>query len=285
MRIKLGLLFILSLFTISVYGNSYTAEQLFTITSIKNSMTYWEILLDILYIFLLTPLVYLAYLRFFERPDKFKPYYFKGEYNANSIIDYIEKLEVLLQKSFPKFKNSIVKCNEDSSGNIGLYAEAIDSNIFCIKLNGKKRLTVFWNFSDSFLKVIILLLPIIGALIVFVSYIYWGVVGLVFSIVLQIFIMPLMLVFFSYLLQFCQYIFRKVGTDVFALNISLFAVEALINRNVVRTYDKKIGDYFYYSIITKYNNLVNVRSDITGVFSNPNSAISGIINDYNVEIE
>ncbi len=290
MKIKLQQLTILSFFLLiacstSVSEKSYSFSQILFISAVQNTLSYAELLSYLGCVLLIVPFVYLAYLLNYTTPDRFKMYYFKGDYNAKNIIAYIEQLEAIFYKSFPIFKQSIEQCNQASKGNLRLYSEAIYSNIFCIKMNGRKRLSVFWEFADPFLKGMMVLLPIISVFIVLVTYFYWGVGILVFSLIFQIFLIPLMLVFFFYLLQIFQYVIKKTGKELPALNISLFALETLINRYVKRAFDKKSGEYFYYSTVTEFFSEVNVRSDITGVYHNPNKDIKGVIEDYGIEVK
>ncbi|MCW3789289.1 hypothetical protein [Plebeiibacterium sediminum] len=231
MRIKLQLLTILSLFSIFAYGSaapevSHYFGQIQLITDLKSTLSYTEFLSYLGCILVVVPFIYLAYLVNINTPDHFKLYYYNDNYNAKSIINYIEKLEAIFNKSFPIFKQSIEECNQVSKGHLRLYSEAINSNIFCIKMNGRKRFNVFWEFADPFLKSMILLLPIISLCIVVITYIYWGIGVLVISLIFQIFLIPLVLVFFYYLLQIFQFVINKTGKELPALKISLFALEA-----------------------------------------------------------
>jgi hypothetical protein len=140
-------------------------------------------------------------------------------------------------------------------------------------------LTVFWDTSDTFLKVIILFLPIIVISIILISNIYFGLSGLVLSFVPMIIILPLILVIFSYFLQFSLYIIRKRGKILPALSLAIFSVDALIDRKVVRSFDKITKEYFYYTEVHKYNNLVNVDSHLRGDYIQTSSSIYGNLNE------
>ncbi len=226
----------------------------------QSLFSYWDIIMGILILFILIPFIYIGYLKRLKIPEKNELYHFPGEYNANKaneIIDYVEKLENLFGKRFSNFKNLLAKLEKDPAEDKRMFVEAIESIIFCIKLNGQKRWNVFWNVSDSFLKVMILMLPITGVTIVIISEIYFDFTGLVFSIIATIFSLPFILIIFSSFLKMSQYIFRKRETSLPALSLAYFALDALINSHVSRTYDKKTGTYYYYTTIHKYNDLVN----------------------------
>lgn len=284
MIIRIRLLFALSFFTIYVFGGSIPVtpiplENVHSISSIRDFVSYWDILLYILCLLLVVPFVYIGYLKKNRIPHKHIPYHFKGEYTAKYIIEYLEGLEILFGKKFHKFKKSIKQYNKDSAGDLRKHAEVINSIMLCIKLNGRKRLSVFWDSSDTFLKFIILLLPMIGVTVVLISHIYFGLGALVMSLGSMIFIMPVMLIIFSYFLQFSQYIFRKRGKTLPALSLAFFAVEALVNRNVVRSFDNKTGEFFYYSTVHKYNNEVNAASGFSSIHVQTSSSIYGNLND------
>ena len=226
----------------------------------QDFFSYWDIILSILILFVLIPFIYIGYLKRLKLSEKNELYHFPGEYNANEvneIIDYIEKLEKLFGKRFSNFKNLLVKFEKDPAEDKRVYVEAIESIIFCIKLNGERRLKVFWNLSDSFLKILIFMLPITSVIIVIISEIYFDLTGLVFSIIATIFSWPFILINFSSFLKISQNIFRKKGTSLPALSLAYFALDALINSHVSRAYDKKTETYYYYTTIHKYNELVN----------------------------
>jgi hypothetical protein len=244
----------------------------------QNLFSYWDIILGILLLFIFIPFVYIGYLTSIKIPEKNELYHFPGEYNANNgneIIDYVEKLENLFGKRFSNFKNLLAQFEQDPAEDKRMHVEVIESVIFCIKLNGQKRLNVFWNLSDRFFKVLILMLPIVGIFIVTISEIYFDLTGLVFSIIATIFSLPFVLIIFSSFLKLSQYIFRKRGNTLPALSIAYFALDALINSNVSRAYDKKTGTYFYYTTIQKYNNLANEKLGFSNVYIRSSSSILG----------
>lgn len=259
----------------SISINPGTLENLDSISSIKDMVPYWDVMLYIVCLLILVPLVYIGYLKNHTIPNQQMPFHFKGEYNAKDIIEHVEELEIIFGKKFPTFKKSIEQFNNDSECDIRKHAEVINSILICIKLNGRKRLTVFWDFSDTILKVMILLLPLIGAIVVFISHIYFGVVGLVMSLIPMLFIMPVILILFSYFLKFSQKIFRKRGKPKPALSLAFLAVEALINTKIVRSFDNKTGDYFYYTRIHENNNQVNAKIGLSKVYVKTSSDMYG----------
>jgi len=226
----------------------------------QNLFSYWDIIHGILALFILIPFIYIEYLKRLQISEKNKLYHFPGEYDANKaneIIDYVEKLENLFGKRFSNFKNFLLKLEKDPAEDKRMFVEAIESIMFCIKLNGQKRWNVFWNASDNFLKVMIFMLPITSVIIVVISEIYFDFTGLVYSIISMIFCVPLILIIFSSFLKISQYVFRERRTSLPALSLAYFALDALINSHVSRTYDKKTETYYYYTTIHKYNDLVN----------------------------
>jgi hypothetical protein len=102
-------------------------------------------------------------------------------------------------------------------------------------------------------------LPIIGVLIVIISKFYFDLTGLVFSIIGTIISLPIILIIFSYFLKTTQNIFRKRGNKLPTLSLAYFVLDALINSNVSRAFDKKTKTYYYYTTIHKYNNLVYAK--------------------------
>jgi hypothetical protein len=260
---KLKLLIALSLIVSSAFGTTLqvnTFAKLDCILLRQSLFSYWDIILGMLILFILIPFIYIGYLKRLTIPEKNELYHFPGEYDAdkaNDIIAYVEKLENLFGKRFSNFKNLLVKFEKDPAEDKRMYVEAIESIIFCIKLNGQSRWRVFWNISDRFLKFMIFMLPITGVIIVIISEIYFDFTGLVFSLIATIFSLPFILIIFSSFLKMSQYIFRKKGTTQPALSLAYFALDALINSHVSRAYDKKTGTYYYYTTIHKYNDLVN----------------------------
>ena len=284
MTIGLILLFIVSSYTILVLYDTFpdvanSTGHIQSISSAIGFVSYWDILLYIFCLLLIVPVFYLGYLKNHTIPDKKKAYHFKGAYNARYIIKYVEELEQVLSKRFSKFKKLIEQCDKDSPDDIRKHAEVIDSIIFCIKLNGQRRLTIFWNYSDFFLKVIILLLPVVVVSVVLISHNYFGLTGLVLSLILMLFILPITLTIFTYFLQFFQYIQRKRGETVPALSLAFFALEALNNRNVSRAFNKKTGEYFYYTTVHEYNNSVNADSHPRGDSVLTSSSIYGYLKE------
>jgi len=278
---RLRLLLALSFIVISVLGNTLQVNTFVKLDCIllqQNLFSYWDIILCILILFILIPFIYIGYLTRLKIPEKNKLYHFEGEYNANKtndIIGYIEKLEILFGKRFSKFKNLLVQFEKDPTEDKRMHVEVIESILFCIKLNGQKRWNVFWNLSDSFLKAMILMLPITGVIIVIISENFFGLTGLVFSIIATIFSLPFILILFLSFLKLSQYIFRKRGNTLPVLSLAYFALDALINSNVSRAYDKKTETYFYYTTIQKYNNLVNAKFGFSSVYIRSSSSILG----------
>ena len=251
---------------------------------VSGSDLYWAILLNTLYIFIAMPFVFIAYLGIIQIPNSLEIYLFKGDYNAENIIKYIENFENRFGKKYANFKKSIEKCGKDSGVEIENYSEAIDNNLFCIKLNGRKRLQVFWDCSDWFLKTFLLSLPIIGIILVAISHLYFNLTGLILSMVSLLIIIPVYLIFLSSMLSFFSYIFRLFHRDQPALSVAKFALESIINFNVKRAFDNKKREYFYYSTIHMYNNEVNADAFQRRDYVDPNPfTINGVIDDYELQ--
>nr|WP_319401742.1 hypothetical protein [uncultured Carboxylicivirga sp.] len=251
---------------------------------VSGSDLYWTILLNTLYVFILIPFIFIAYLGINQIPDNLEIYHFSGEYSAENIIKYIESFENRFAKKYTNFKKSIEKCGKDSKAEIENYSEAIDNNLFCIKLNGGKRLQVFWDCSDWFLKTLLLSLPIVGIILVVISYLYFSLTGLILSIVSLLIIIPVYLILLSSMLSFFRYILRIIHREQPALSVAKFALESITNFNVKRAFDNKKREYFYYSTIHKYNNQVNADAFQRRDYIDPNPfTINGVIDDYEVQ--
>lgn len=249
----------------------------------SDSDLYWTILFNTMYVFIVIPFVFIAYLRVYQIPEYLEIYHFRGEYNAKSIIKYIENFEDKFAKKFPNFKKTIENCGKDSGEEFENYSEAINNNLFCIKLNGRRRVRVFWDCSNWFLKALILSLPITGIILVVISYLSFNLTGLILSLVALLILIPVYLTFLSYILSFFKYIFRITHRELPALSVAHFAIESIINTNVKRAFDNDKREYFYYSTIHKYNNEVNIGAFQRRDYIDPNPyTINGIIDDYNL---
>lgn len=252
------------------------------VSSIKDLLSYWDFLLFIASLLIVVPFVYIGYLKNHTMPDKKLPYHFGGEYTARDIIKHIEDLEVTLGKKFSKFKKLIELFDKDTEGDVRRHSEIINSALLCIKLNGRKRLVAFWDLSDAMLKVIILLLPLVIATIVFISYIYYGLVGFILSLIPILFITHGILIVFSYFLKISQNLFRKKGKPFPALSLAFLAVEALINSHVSRSYDSTTKNHYYFTMIHKYNNEVNAKSGFSKVHVLTSSEIYGSMEELTI---
>jgi len=246
-----------------------------SISSIKDFVSYFDIMLYLLSLLLLVPFAYLGYLKNRKIHDNKIPYHFKGVYNSKQLIDHVEGLELLFCKRFHRFKKLLEQFGQDSAGDMRKHNEVINSILLCIKLNGRTRLTAFWDLSDIFLKIMILLLPLIGLIVVLISNIYFGLGGLVMSLFAMLFIIPVMLVMFSHFLRIAQYIFGRTSKTVPALSLAFIAIESLINTNVSRSRDDTTGEFFYYTTIHKNNNEVNANTRLSSVYVTTSSMIYG----------
>jgi hypothetical protein len=285
---RLILLLILVFSSICVFA--LPTESLNIVSKVKpdvlvsGSDLYWAILLNTLYVFIVIPFVFIAYQGIKQIPNELEIYLFRGDYNAENIIKYIESFENRFGKKYTNFKKSIEKCSKDSGVEIENHSETIDNNLFCIKLNGRKRLQVFWDCSDWFLKTFLLSLPIIGIILIVISYHYFNLTGLILSMVSLLIIIPLYLIFISSMLSFFRYIFRILHREQPALSITKFALESIINFNVKRAFDNKKREYFYYSTIHMYNNEVNANAFQRKDYIDPNPfTINGVIDDYSLQ--
>ena len=250
-----------------------------SISTIKDFVSYWDILIGILCMLIIVPFIYIGFLRSRTIPQNQLHLHFKGQYNAKDIIDHVEELESTLNKKFSKFKTLIELVDSETERGIRTHSEIINSIVLCIKLNGRKRLTVFWDSSDGVLKVLILLLPLISALIVIVSNIYFGLSGLIMSLIPMAFFIPVVLIIFSSFLKISQNIFRKKGRSIPALSLAFIALEALINTHIARSFDNETKQHFYYTKIHKYNNEVNSDTGFSKVYIRTSSEIYGSLEE------
>ena len=246
-----------------------------SVSTLKDLVSYSDILLYIACMLIVVPFAYIGYLRIHIVPEEHLPFHFGGEYAAKDIIKHVEGLETTFAKKFPKFKRLVELFDKDTEGDLRKHSEIINSVLLCIKFNGRRRLVVFWNSSDIMLKFIIFLLPLVIATIVFTSNIYYGLGGLIMSLVPMVFIVPLILTIFSNFLRISQNIHRRRGNPIPALSLASLALEALINFNIARSFDNETGDHYYYTIIHKYNNDVNGKFGFSNVHVKTSSEIYG----------
>lgn len=273
-RFYLSILLIFT--TFCIYGENAQA-----ILNSDDAVAYWDILKVILGFYTVSPFVYIIYLRLHSKKNDL--YHFKGEYIATDIVNYIEKMEVAFDKKYPNFKTSIKECEINSEDGLYDYSEAINNNLFCIKLNGRKRFRAFWDCSDKYLKIIILSIPIVGIALVVISNLYFGITGLVLSLIALLIAIPIYFTLLSWCLKFFRFLFKVLHLDVPAISASYFSLESIINRNAERAFDSQKGEYFYYSTIHKYNNLVNDEAFQRGHTINANPyTINGILDDYEI---
>ena len=102
-------------------------------STIKDIVSYWDILLFIACMLIVVPFVYIVYLKIHIVPDEKLPYHFGGEYTATEIIKHVEGLEITFGKKFSKFKRLIELFDKDTEGNLRKHSEIINSALLCIK--------------------------------------------------------------------------------------------------------------------------------------------------------
>lgn len=247
----------------------------YSIQDLINFSSYWDIILLLLSYLTIIPFIYLIHLINYKVENTKLTYYFEHNYDLKNLITHINEFELLFSKRFENFKNLLEKLDKDSEGNLWLHSEVIDSILLCIKFNGQNRFSIFWNLSDTLLKVIILSLPLIGATIVLISYIYYDVGESVLSFIAVIITLPVLLVLYSYFLKLSIIINKKIGKPLPSLNLAYTALESLVNWNISRSKDKETGEHFYYTTIHKYNNTVNENLHFTNVYVPTSSMIYG----------
>ncbi len=253
------------------------------ISAIKDLVSYWDILLVIACILIIVPFVYIGYLKIHGIPEEQLPYHFGGEYTAKDIVKHVERLEKKFRKKFSNFTRLIELLEKETKGDLRNHSEIINSALLCIKFNGRRRLAIFWELSDAMLKIIILLLPLILTSILFISNIYYGLGGVIISLVSIVFVVPVILTTFSNFLRITQNIFRKNRNPLPALSLANIAVEALINTHVVRSFDKDSKEHFYYTRIHKYNNAVNSQNGfLSKVYVRTSSDIYGSMKELTI---
>lgn len=241
-------------------------------------LSYLDFILCILCLFILVPFIYIIYLNNHKISEKNQSLCFEGEIDTNQInelIEHVDSLEIRFSKKFSKFRNLLTAFGHDPSEDKRMHVEVIESILFCIQLNGQNRWKVFWKYSDMFLKIMVLVLPITVVIVACVSYLSFQLPGLVVSFIAGIFIIPFSLNILSSFLKISQHVIRKKGKNIPALNLAYFSLEAIINRNVERAYDKETQSYYYYTTIQKYNNLVNSKAGFSSVYVRTSSSITG----------
>jgi ABC-type multidrug transport system fused ATPase/permease subunit len=254
-----------------------------SVSTIIGIVSYWDILLYIACMLIVVPFIYIGYLKIHIVTEEQLPFHFGGEYTAKDIIKHVEGLEKAFGKKFSKFKRLMELLDKNPEGDLRKHSEIINSALLCIKFNGRKRLAVFWESSDTMLKVIILLLPLIVVTIVFISNIYYGLGGVIMSLVPMVFIVPVILTTFSNFLRISQNIFRKKGNPLPALSLANLATDALINTHIVRSFDKESKEHFYYTRIHKYNNEANAEVGfLSKVYVRTSSEIYGSMQELTI---
>ena len=277
------LILIITILCFAATNSMATNASADSVSTIKDLVSYWDILLFIACMLIVVPFIYIGYLKIHMVTDEQLPYHFGGEYTSKEIIKHVEVLEKAFGKKFSKFKRLIELFDKDTEGDLRKHSEIINSALVCIKFNGRNRLTVFWELSDTMLKVIILLLPLIVATIVFISNIYYGLGGVLMSLIPMVFIVPVILTTFSNFLRISQNIFRKKGNPLPTLSLANLAADALINTHIVRSFDKDSREHFYYTRIHKYNNEVNGEVGfLSNVYVQTSSEIYGSMKELTI---
>lgn len=249
---------------------------------IFDTLSYWDILLYLAGMFLVVFVAYIIYLTKYVISNDLQPYYFNKPYTVAGIVAYLEELESHVGKKFPLLKSFIMHLEKNPTNSIRKHAEIIDSILLCIKFNGRSRWHLFWYFADPMLKIMILSLPLIAAMVILLSYIYFGLAGLLLSFLPVIVMIPVIIISFSGFLSLVRYIFRKNENYSPAFNLAFIALEALINTHVSRSRNKKTGEHFYYTEIHKYNSIVNAQFAFSDIYLPTSSDLYGDLNSMTI---
>ncbi|MBN2611513.1 MAG: TPM domain-containing protein [Bacteroidales bacterium] len=198
---------------------------------------------------ILLPIVYLIYLRIRKVPDKYVHYFSTGEYNSKNLINQIEKIEMVYNTSYPNFKSEVLKYEHVSHRNLLKYESRIDNKLFCVLLNGRKRLKAFAETIDPFLTFIIFYLFILSILIFILLLSNFGLLISVVSLIVTSFIIFGLLSFLISFLQIQQFMLRKNAAYYGGVSLALFALNCLFKKNIGRKYNSTTDSYTYYPII------------------------------------
>ncbi len=220
----------------------YTKES----TPLAENKKLHLLLIVIILFTLCLPILYLLYLKNRKVPAAYDHYYIHGAYNMENVFLQVEAMEECYNKKYTKFKKLIRKYNNISHDNLMKHADKIDRNMFCYLLDGRNRRKVFWEMSDPFLKLMACYM-----ILLFIGISIWifgqtSVVGLLISLTVSYVILNAVFSVLIAILEIYQFILRKNVAYLGGVSVSLFALNALLKRNIKKRYNSQSNTYSYY---------------------------------------
>ena len=211
-----------------------------------------ELIYALILILLLLPPVYLIYLKNRRVSDKYSHFYVKEGYDVKNLIEQVELMEERFNKKYSKFKKLIKRYDSITKGNLFKYSDKIDNQMFCYLLNGRNRYKLFWEMIDPFFLSIsgfLISLAIIANIIV---YIYHGWLGLFIGLIATSLIVYALISFLNSFVEMEQFALRKNKKYLGGVSVSLFAINALLKKNIKTTYNSTTNTYTYIPHIVFY---------------------------------
>jgi uncharacterized membrane protein YgcG len=193
-------------------------------------------------------IIYFIYVCHRKVSSKYKAYYYEGKPNKENLLNYVEELERAFSKKYPKLKRFISKYIRNKRF-LKKYLPKIEDRFFCIKMDGRNRHKVFWEFSDIFLKIIFIFMILIGIILFIISVMSMSVILAVIIGIVYFFFCRVFLSFLSAVALIILDVRQMKGKRVAGISITAFALEALLKKNVERIYSDDNGRWYYYPVV------------------------------------
>ncbi len=204
-----------------------------------------QLLYFILLSLIILPFAYIIYLKNRHVSEEYNHFFIKGAYNSQNVIAQVELMEKRYKKKYFKFKKMIKRYENISKNNLLKYSGKIDNQMFCYLLDDQNRMKMFWKMADPFMLAIFAYLITIAAIINYIIYVYHGSVVLGFTLFATILIIFFMLGLLNSFFEMYQYVLRKNSKYLGGISVALFAFNALLKRDVKRTYNHSTNTYTY----------------------------------------
>ncbi|MCU4162497.1 hypothetical protein [Carboxylicivirga caseinilyticus] len=211
-----------------------------------------EVIYILALILLMLPTFYLFYVKNRQVSEQYSHFYVKEAYDEKNLIDQVELMEQRFNKKYSKFKALIKRYNSISKGNLFKYSDKIDNQMFCYLLNGRSRYKLFWEMIDPFFLIILSYLLLLVLLITGVGYIYYGIIGMLIACLVSSTVVYFMISFLISFTESLQFSLRKNKKYLGGVNVSLFALNALLKLDINKSYDSSTGLYTYSPHIVLY---------------------------------
>ncbi|MBS2098775.1 TPM domain-containing protein [Carboxylicivirga linearis] len=211
-----------------------------------------ELIITLLVILLLLPPFYLVYLKNRRVSDEYSHFYVKDGYDEKNLIEQVTLMEERYNKKYSKFKKLIIRYNSITKGNLFKYSDKIDNQMFCYLLNGQNRYKLFWEMIDPFFLFICGLLCTLALIANLIILIYYGWVGLIIGLTAIALIVYALISFLNSFVEMEQFALRKNKKYLGGVGVSLFAINALLKKNIKTTYNPTTNSYSYIPHVVFY---------------------------------